>query len=125
MRGRSHASKLTLQRARYDRAIGHLPHFTMRADICDSNDEVAVARFRDALHRLGAMLDDKSWGLGVHLYRLRIGEEELSVFSDEWSFDIEGSDDLVQRVLREYEQTVAKPNTVQLTLSSEAGRHAL
>jgi hypothetical protein len=76
--------------------------FTMRADICDSNDEVAIARFRGALRRLGAHLDDKSWALGVNLYRLRIGDEELSVFSDEWSLDIEGSDDLVKRVLREY-----------------------
>jgi hypothetical protein len=56
---------------------------------------------------LGAQLDEKSWAIGVDLYHLRIGDEELSVFSDEWSLDIEGSDDLVQRVLREYEQNVA------------------
>ena len=79
----------------------------MRADICDSNDEAAVARFRDALRRLGAQLDDKDWAIGVDLYHLTIGDEQLSVFSDEWSLDIEGSDNLVQRVLREYEQTVA------------------
>lgn len=74
----------------------------MHADICDSNDEAGVARFREALRRLGAHLDDKSWAIGVDIYRLRIGDEELSVFSDEWSLDIEGPDDLVQRVLREY-----------------------
>jgi hypothetical protein len=74
----------------------------MRADICDSNDEAAVARFRGVLRRLGAQLDEKSWALGVDLYRLRIGDEELSVFSDAWSLDIEGSDDLVKRVLREF-----------------------
>ena len=74
----------------------------MRADICDSNDEAAVATFRDALRRLGAQLDDKSWAIGVDLYHLRIGDEELSVFSDAWSLDIEGSDDLVQRVLKEF-----------------------
>jgi hypothetical protein len=79
----------------------------MRADICDSNDEAAVARFRDALRRLGAQLDEKGWAIGVDLYRLKIGDEQLSVFSDEWSLDIEGSEDLVQRVLREYAQTVA------------------
>lgn len=79
----------------------------MRADICYSNDEAAVARFRDALRRLGAQLDEKSWAIGVDLYRLRIGDEELSVFSDEWSLDIEGSDDLVQRVLREYAHNAA------------------
>jgi len=79
----------------------------MRADICESNDEPGVARFREALRRLGAQLDEKSWAIGVDLYRLKIGDEQLSVFSDEWSLDIEGSEDLVQRVLREYEQTVA------------------
>jgi hypothetical protein len=50
---------------------------------------------------LGAKLDQKSWAIGVDVYRLRIGDEELSVFSDAWSLDIEGSDSLVQRVLRE------------------------
>jgi hypothetical protein len=79
----------------------------MRADICESSDGAAVARFRDALRRLGAKLDQKSWAIGVDVYRLRIGDEELSVFSDAWSLDIEGSDSLVQRVLREYERTVA------------------
>ena len=78
----------------------------MRADICESNDEAGVVRFREALRRLGAQLDEKSWAIGVDLYRLKIGDEQLSVFSDEWSLDIEGSDDLVQRVLREYERTV-------------------
>ncbi len=78
----------------------------MRADICESNDEVGVARFREALRRLGAQLDEKSCALGMDLYRLRIGDEPLSVFRDEWSLDIEGSEDLIQRVLREYEQTV-------------------
>ena len=79
----------------------------MRADICDSNDEAAVARFRDALRRLGAQLDEKDWAIGVDLYRLKIGDEQLSVFSDEWSLDIEGSEDLVHRVLREYAHAVA------------------
>ena len=79
----------------------------MRADICDSNDEAGVARFREALRRLGPQLDDKSWAIGVDLYRLRIGDEELAVFSDEWSLDIEGSDDLVLRGLREYAHNAA------------------
>lgn len=74
----------------------------MRADICESNDEAAVARFREALRRLGARLEDRSWAIGVDHYRLQIGDEELSVFSDEWSLDIEGPDTLVQTVLREY-----------------------
>ena len=67
----------------------------------------AVSRFRDALRRLGAQLDDKSWAIGVDLYRLKIGDEQLSVFSDEHSLDIEGSDGLVQRVLREYAHNAA------------------
>jgi hypothetical protein len=79
----------------------------MRADICDSNDEVAVGRFREALRRLGAQLDEKSWAIGVDLYRLKIGDEQLSVFSDAWSLDIEGSDELVQTVLREYAHNAA------------------
>jgi hypothetical protein len=79
----------------------------MRADICDSNDKAAVARFRDALRRMGAQLDGKDWAIGVDLYRLHIGGEELSVFSDEWSLDIEGSEALVRRVLDEYAQTGA------------------
>jgi len=76
----------------------------MRADLCDSNDEAAVARFRDALRRLGAQLEARDWAIGVDLYCLRIGDEQLAVFSDEWSVDIEGPDDLVKRVLREYAQ---------------------
>jgi len=79
----------------------------MRADICDSNDEAAVARFREALRRLGSQLDDKNWTIGVDLYHLKIGDEQLSVFSDEHSLDIGGSDDLVRRILREYAHNVA------------------
>jgi hypothetical protein len=74
----------------------------MHAHICDSNNEVAVARFREALRRLGAQLDDKGWAIGVDLYHLSIGGEQLSVFSDEWSLDIEGPESLVHRVLAEY-----------------------
>lgn len=79
----------------------------MRADICDSNDEAAVARFREVLRRLGAQLDEKSWAIGVDFYHLKIGGEQLSVFSDEWSLDIEGSDELVQKVLKEYGHNAA------------------
>jgi hypothetical protein len=74
----------------------------MHADICETNDEAAVARFRNALRRLGAQFDDKDWAVGVDHYRLTIGGDQLSVFSDAWSLDIEGPDDLVRRVLREY-----------------------
>lgn len=79
----------------------------MRADICESNDEAAVARFRVTLHRLGAQLEEKSWAIGVDLYQLEIGGQKLSVFSDEYSLDIEGPEDLVQRVLQEYQSEAA------------------
>lgn len=81
----------------------------MRADICDPNDAAAVARFRDVLRRMGAQLEKKDWFIGVDLYILKIGSEQLSVFSDAWSLDIEGSEDLVQRVLREYAHSSAQP----------------
>ena len=81
----------------------------MRADICESNDEAAVARFRESLRRLGAHLDEKTWAIGVDLYRLTIGGEQLSVFTDAWTLDIEGSEQLVQRVLGEYARTAAEP----------------
>jgi len=79
----------------------------MRADICDPSDESAVERFRRTLRGLGAQLGSKDWVVGTDIYRLRIGEQELVVFSDTWSVDIEGPKDLVQKVLREYGQTVA------------------
>ena len=71
----------------------------MRADICDPDDDAAVEKFRAVLQSLGAGLSGKGWGLGVDVYRLNIGGEELTVFSDTWSIDIEGPDDLVRRVL--------------------------
>jgi hypothetical protein len=74
----------------------------MPADICDPSDEKAVERFRESLHRLGAHLKKTcADSMGVDLYDLTIGEQELMVFSDAWSLDIEGPDDLVRRVLEE------------------------
>ena len=77
--------------------------FNMRAEICDSGDEAAVARFRDSLRRPGAQFEGKDWAIGVDYYMLSIGREQLSIFSDAWSLDIEGLDELVQRVVRECE----------------------
>ncbi len=79
----------------------------MRADICDPHNDAAVQRFRSALRSLGATLAEKYWGLGVNHYRLKIGGETLSIFSDAWSVDIDGPDQLVLRVLREFENTPA------------------
>jgi hypothetical protein len=76
----------------------------MRADICDPSDENAVERFRRAVSRLGAQLGDKEWGIGVDITRLQIGDQELTVFCDAWSLDIEGPDDLVQKLLGEFRQ---------------------
>ena len=76
--------------------------FSLRADICDPDDKAAVERFRTVLSNLGAGVSEQSWGLGVDVYRLLIDGEELTVFSDTWSIDVEGPDALVQRVLSEF-----------------------
>ena len=54
----------------------------MRADICDPSDESAIERFRGTLRRLAARLDSKDWAVGTDSYRLQIGDQELTVFSD-------------------------------------------
>lgn len=77
----------------------------MRADICDGNDEPSVTRFRETLRRLGAKISEDGWAIGVTMYRVQIGKELLTVFSDTWSLDIEGPDDLVQKVLAEYRRS--------------------
>jgi hypothetical protein len=79
----------------------------MRADICDPSDNAAVERFRAALRQLGATEADSSWAIGVTVHRIRIGDEELLVFNDSWSIDIEGPDTLVQRVVSQYERVAA------------------
>jgi hypothetical protein len=79
----------------------------MHADICKPDDTAAVERFRGVLHRLGAVRQAKDWVPVCDIYRMKIGDDELTIFCDELSLDIEGSDDLVHRVLREYEQTMA------------------
>jgi hypothetical protein len=71
----------------------------MRADICNPDDEIAVERFKDVLKQLGATLNAKSWGLGVDVLHLQINNSELTVFSDAWSIDIEGSEELVGQIL--------------------------
>lgn len=76
----------------------------MHADICDPEDSEAIECFKTALKRLGAEKIDQSWGLGVDLLSLQIGTETLRVFSDTWSIDIEGPDQLVQNVLALFNQ---------------------
>ena len=77
----------------------------MRADICEPANDEAVEQFRCTLRRLGAELSEKRWALGVDIYRLMIGSQELTIFSDAWSIDIEGPESLVERVLREFKQS--------------------
>lgn len=71
----------------------------MRADVCDSDDEVAVDRFKSTLTKMGAKALGKTWAIGVDVLDLQIGNETLRVFSDACSVDIEGADQLVRRVL--------------------------
>ena len=78
----------------------------MRADICDSDDEIAVERFKSTLAQLGAKQEGKSWGLGVDVLDLKIGDSVLTVFSDEWSIDIEGPPELVQKVLQLFNKQI-------------------
>lgn len=76
----------------------------MRADICRSDDGAALERFRETLRRLGAQVEGKGWAIGVDHHRLQIAGEHLSIFSDAWEVDIEGPDELVERVVREFER---------------------
>jgi len=80
----------------------------MRADICDPSDEAGVERLKATLQQLGATSVGKSWGLGVDLVELQIGQDVLLVFSDAWSIDIKGPEHLVKRVL----QLLGKPGNV-------------
>ena len=74
----------------------------MRADICDADDPIAIEQCRAALRRLGARVVDSDWAIGVDLYRVQIGAQEVIVYSDAYALDIEGPDDLVRRVVIEY-----------------------
>jgi hypothetical protein len=76
----------------------------MRADICDPDDEVAVECFASTLKQLGAKSAGESWGIGVEVQNFQIGEAVLTVFSDSWSIDIEGPEQLVQQVLQHFNQ---------------------
>ncbi len=67
----------------------------MYADICNPHDTAAIARLREGLRSLGAELSEQDWAIGVDVYRLRIGTEEVTIFSDAWSVDIEGPEELV------------------------------
>jgi hypothetical protein len=75
----------------------------MRADICDSNDDKAIQKFMDVLNKMGAEFKERGWAIGVDAYRVSIGDQELTIFSDSWYLDIEGPEDLVSRILKNLE----------------------
>jgi hypothetical protein len=81
----------------------------MRADICDPEDEIAVERFKSTLKQLSAKSVGKSWGIGVDVLDLEIGESVLTVFSDTWSIDIEGPEHLVLQVLHLFNKLGSSP----------------
>jgi hypothetical protein len=77
---------------------------TMRVDICTTEDEGAKAALLAALAAVGASREDgadpedDAFGQGLHRFRTAAGAT-LTVFADAWGVDLEGPDDLVNRVL--------------------------
>ena len=77
-----------------------------RADICAASDGEAWERFRAVLLELNAQVEETDWVLGVDLYRVRVGDQVLHIFTDAWYVDIEGPDDLVRNVVRLFESRI-------------------
>ena len=74
----------------------------MRVDICTNDDHDTTAALLEALAAVGASADEPEFAgsvLGPGLHRFRVGPNVLSVFVDAWSVDLEGPDELVNRVL--------------------------
>jgi hypothetical protein len=71
----------------------------MRADICDANDALSVAKFKTVLRELGAeLVEQHQSALGVDLWQFRCADGNLTVFSDAWFIDIEGPPALVRQI---------------------------
>lgn len=74
----------------------------MRVDICPRDDYATQTRLLEAFAALG-VFPDEDFDLEVPfptgLLRFRAGLDTLTVFSDAWSIDLEGPDELVKRVL--------------------------
>ena len=73
----------------------------MRTDICAREDEAAQTALLEALSAVGAAPEDDftlevPFPTGLH--RFRVGFEYLTVFADAWLIDLEGPDELVERV---------------------------
>ena len=75
----------------------------MRTDICAREDESTQTALLEALTAVGAASEDDS-ALEVPfptgLSRFRVGFEQLTVFADTWTVDLEGPDELVRQVLQ-------------------------
>jgi hypothetical protein len=80
----------------------------VRTDICPREDLATQTALLEALAAVGASAEADS-ALEVPfptgLSRFRVGFEVLTVFADAWLVDLEGPDELVQRVLAELERT--------------------
>jgi hypothetical protein len=78
----------------------------MRVDICTTEDEDAKAALLAALAAVGVHYDaagsfdsgECSLGVGLHRFRAPNGAA-LTVFMDAWGVDLDGPDDLMNRVL--------------------------
>jgi hypothetical protein len=74
----------------------------MRTDICARDDVDTQAALLEALASVGAMPDDDTAGelpFPIGLHRFTAPDGTLTVFADAWGVDLEGPDELVQRVL--------------------------
>ena len=76
----------------------------MDINICYTDDLATQTALLDALTAIGARPEDDSpldVPFPTGLSRFRVGFETLTVFVDAWCVDLEGTDELVQRVLAE------------------------
>ena len=74
----------------------------MRVDLCPREDLATQAALLEAFGQVGAYPEDDfelEVPLPTGLLRFRVGTEFLTVFVDAWAVDLEGPDELVQRVL--------------------------
>jgi hypothetical protein len=74
----------------------------MRTDICAREDVDTQMTLLKSIGELGAMPDDDTAGevpLPIGLHRFTGPKGTLTVFVDAWGVDLEGPDELVQRVL--------------------------
>ena len=79
----------------------------MRANLGDSHDAELPNKVRRALYAIGATFEDRQWAIGVDAYHFRIGSHALTIYSDAWTADIEGSPEAVHEFMRAYGQNTA------------------